>query len=169
MTNQPTSDAAWFSIAVRRIAAARSAGGWDDVERLKAYVAAERSPALVRLEQVLSASDMLKVANELGLPPLPQDTSLAEPGQGLCDFCATSDPVAYYPVTEFSIVGAGAEWLSGDRSYACTRCHELIEAGDWKGLRAWVGVSADPPSACCGPVSAVRTGPAVDVEPGATT
>jgi hypothetical protein len=60
---------------------------------------------------------------------------------GHCDFCAATGPVVYYEVREFSIAGPGGEFLSGDRFYACPRCRQFVDAGDWKGLRAWIGPS----------------------------
>jgi hypothetical protein len=69
----------------------------------------------------------------------PYDVGAAADGELICDFCAATGPVVYYEVTEFSIGGAGAEFLSGDRFYASPPCRQFIDASDWKGLRAWIG------------------------------
>ncbi|MFD4790556.1 hypothetical protein ACFWN1_26590 [Streptomyces sp. NPDC058459] len=44
-----------------------------------------------------------------------------------------------YAVDEFGVDYPGGTFLSGDRFLACPRCRELVDAGDWKGLRDWIG------------------------------
>jgi hypothetical protein len=91
------------------------------------------------LDQLLAAVDQRGAARERGVRIAPFSMSAAKEGDLICDFCTASEPVAYYPVTEFSLLGAGGQFLSGDRFYACIRCRGLIDASDWKGLRTWIG------------------------------
>lgn len=131
-----SSDAAWLHDVFARVAAARNAGDSAEVTRLLDYVTAEGGPHSRELvEQVIKATDAVKAGQaevNIGLGG----------GELLCDFCTAATVVAYYPMQEFSLVAAGGEWRSGDRMYACARCRELVDAGDWAALRRWVGPGA---------------------------
>ncbi|MFJ9719964.1 hypothetical protein ACIRPQ_29230 [Streptomyces sp. NPDC101213] len=135
-----TEDAPWAHSLVSRIRAARAAGDEEEADRLIAYGRAEGSEALARLmDQILAMLDARDTATARGEDMAPFSISAAQDGQLVCDFCAATDPVVYYEVREFSIQGPGGAFLSGDRFYACPRCRELVDASDWKGLRAWIG------------------------------
>lgn len=119
---------------------ARYADNEAEADRLVAYAQAEGGEVLTRmLEQVLAAVDQRDAAQDRGVPMAPFSVSAAKDGDLICDFCTASEPVVYYPVEEFALHGPGGQFLSGDRFYACTRCRELVDASDWKGLRSWIG------------------------------
>ncbi|MGB7589184.1 MAG: hypothetical protein WBM00_10800 [Solirubrobacterales bacterium] len=58
----------------------------------------------------------------------------APPGQYICDFCTTVDPVWMFPCGEVRVVGNVLFNASDDEWLTCERCHDLIEAGDLAGL-----------------------------------
>ncbi|MET7816077.1 hypothetical protein ABZT26_35220 [Streptomyces sp. NPDC005395] len=135
-----TADAPWAYTLVKRIRAARAEGNTAEADRLVAYGRSEGSDALARLiDQITNALDTRDAAVVNGEEMTPFSVSAADEGQLVCDFCAAVNAVVYYEVTEFSINGPGGSFLSGDRFYACPRCRELVDAGDWKGLRNWIG------------------------------
>jgi hypothetical protein len=133
-------DAPWVSTLVRRIYAARAAGDTSEAERLLEYGRAEGGETLSRIvDQLLNALDRRDTAKLAGETMTPYDVSAVPDGALICDFCAATGPVVYYEVTEFSIMGPGGEFLSGDRFYACPACRRFVDTSDWKGLRAWIG------------------------------
>lgn len=132
-------DGPWLKTLVSRVYAARQNNDQAEADRLLEYARAEGGETLYRLaEQLLEGLTSRDAAQREGRRMKPQEMSAAQDAL-VCDFCAALEPVAYYEVTEFSIGGPGAEFLSGDRFYACPRCRELVDAGDWKGMRAWIG------------------------------
>jgi hypothetical protein len=135
------SDAAWFHDLVLRLKAARDAGDAAEQARLRDYARREGGEHTAQLvDQVLAAADDAVAMRAGRRQPSPIGANL--PGQRLCDFCSSPHTVAYYPFEEFALAGPGGEYLSGDRMYVCVRCHHLVETGDWKGLRDWVGPAA---------------------------
>jgi hypothetical protein len=133
-----SSEAAWLHDITKRIAAARGAGNTAEVDRLLSYVEAEAGTTRrLVLEQIIDV-----VARVQRGETVRQKIGAHTFGTRLCDFCAGTDPCCYYPFSEFSLAGAGGEWESGDRMYACATCRSFVDGGDWKGLRAWVGESA---------------------------
>jgi hypothetical protein len=124
-TDLDPADAPWVSILVRRLAAARTDGDEAEATRLLEYGRAENDGAFAEaIDQAISSA----ATNGAGAA-----------GELICDFCAVTGPVVYYEVREFTIAGPGDEFSPGDRFYACPRCRQFIDAGDWKGLRAWIG------------------------------
>jgi hypothetical protein len=138
--NFDVSDGPWLQTLIHRIYAAQTAGDQDEAARLHAYGRAEGGEALtLLLDQMLDALAERDTAQQRGTPMEPFNLSAAPEGTLICDFCAGTGPTVYYEVTEFGLSGLGGTWLSGDRFYACARCRTLVDAGDWKGMRDWIG------------------------------
>lgn len=98
------------------------------------------------------------------LPPRVYRSGLADTVL-MCDFCADDQVVAYYPFAPFEMVAMPLDWHSGDRMYVCARCRGHVETGDWRGLREWVGQTAESDGVrmLWWGFRQNRTGPAVDV------
>lgn len=138
-----TSDAGWFHDLMVRITAARNAGDTAEVDRLRDYARREGDDGLTQMiEQLLSAADEMTAAARAGRRMPVRSIGANLPGQRICDFCASANTVAYYPFDEFHLQGPAGSLASGDRMYVCVRCLQLVDAGDWKGLRDWVGPAA---------------------------
>lgn len=121
------------------------------------------------VDQLLATADDVEAAARTGQPMAVRDIGVNLPGQLLCDFCANPQTVAYFPFEEFHIRSdMGTTFASGDRMYVCRHCHQLVEAGDWKGLRDWVGPAArnDANRLLWQGFRQNRTGPAVFFTPG---
>lgn len=129
--------AQWMHDQMVRIRDARVAGDGAQIRVLLAELG-ERDPrARALAEQAMAAA----YATEAGIPgPFPVGANLD--GKGLCDFCAAVDPPWFFPMAEFEIAGNIGSFLSGDRMYACTPCRDLIDAGDWPGVKRRTGSTA---------------------------
>jgi len=64
------------------------------------------------------------------------DANRSEPR--ICDCCASASTVAYYPLKE-----AHEQHIDDWLSTVCTRCLQLIEAGNWSRLRDLTSPAAD--------------------------
>jgi hypothetical protein len=138
-----TSNAGWFHDLMLRVTAARNAGDTAEVDRLRDYARREGDAGLAQMvDQLLAAADEAAAAARAGRPMARRSIGANPPGQRICDFCASPNTVAYYPFNEFDLQGPTGTLASGDRMYVCPRCYELVKAGDWKGLRDWVGPAA---------------------------
>lgn len=137
------SDAAWFHDLMTELADAYRGSDHTRIAALREQ-ARQRGPHLEHMiEQVLTAADVARAFNALGVPMPPQPIGYALKGQRMCDFCTDPHPIAYYPFEEFEIAGPATTYLSGDRMYVCAHCQPLVEAGDWRTLRRWVGPAGD--------------------------
>ncbi|MCZ7478822.1 hypothetical protein [Micromonospora sp. WMMC273] len=165
---EETSTAAWFHELTNRVAAAHRADDTAEVNRLLDY--AEREGGAhwrERLEHLLTTTTLIKERRAAGLPGGAH--SIGHNGGVLvCDFCGGEPVIAYYPFTPFQLAVLDAQMDSGDRWYVCGRCRELHDAGDWKGLRDWVGPAArqEPVRLIWHGFRTHRTGDAVPVAPG---
>lgn len=120
-------------------------------------------------ERMLAAAARVE-AGGLGLIEMGEDHP---PGGWPCDFCAEPDTGLFFPFESFSLDevlpnGARHVMPSGDRWHVCQRCHDWVEANNWRAIRAWVG-----PAATAGNTQMLwngfrinRTGPAIAFTPG---
>lgn len=162
-----TSPAAWFHAVTARVAAAHHGGDTAEVARLLDYIEAEGDPDWrARVEHILSVSVDVTHRRKAGLPGGQYPMGNTVTGQLICDFCGAAPVVAYYPFTPFDLAAVFATFDSGDKMHVCARCRQLVDADDWKGLKAWVG-----PAARTEPVRMLwwgfrqnRTGDAVEVD-----
>lgn len=138
--------AAWVAEAFRQLADARKAGDEAEALRIAERVRREGTPSQVRLfEQSLSTTDDIAFREVIGQPPRTYSLGAADPDELLCDFCGDPGPAVFFPVDEFHLTatdpasGRIVTFPSDDRFYACATCTPMIEAADWKALRAYCG------------------------------
>ncbi|MGK5677535.1 hypothetical protein [Actinoplanes sp. URMC 104] len=159
------SNAAFLHDMFLRMRAALDANDRPELARLMQHVRSEGGERLAQL--VDSAFDNVAIATAVDALQVPGGVTvpagLNKPGAALCDFCTSFDVVAFYPFEQFEIPGptAALGFTSGDKMYVCQRCHDFVEAGDWAGLRRWVGPSSQQSAVLWNGFRMNRTGPAV--------
>lgn len=163
------SNAAWLHDVMQHAAAANRAGDRDEVERIRAHVLAQGGAQLLNIvDEAFRGAALAQGLTLMQAPGVTIPMGAALPGYKLCDFCSSTEVVAYFPFERFTMAdpaGTAVNFDSGDRWYVCERCRKCVEADDWKAIRDWVGPGWQASRQLWFGFRANRTGPAVAYSP----
>jgi hypothetical protein len=163
------SNAAWLHEVMQQAAQASRAGDGDEVERIRAHVLTQGGPQLLNIvDEAFRGAALAQGLSLMQAPGVTIPLGAALPGYKLCDFCSSTEVVAYFPFERFTVAdpaGMAVNFDSGDRWYVCARCRRDVEANDWKAIRDWVGPAGQANRQLWLGFRVNRTGPAVPYHP----